>query len=177
MTEQVTSPSEGGLRNPEDASAGADVVVLGIGNFLMGDDGAGIHVIDRLRSDAALPSSVLLVDGGTLGFSLMEQVESARVLIVVDAMQLDAEPGTVKSFLDGELDNFLAAPTQRSVHDANLGDVMRMCALRDTLPENRILVGIQPASIDWGDTPTAAVDRGVDAACACIKSIIEEYAP
>ncbi|MBD3648158.1 MAG: hydrogenase maturation protease, partial [Pseudomonadales bacterium] len=113
---QTTAPwSESSVRECGER-AGKSVVILGLGNVLLGDDGAGIHVIEHLRLNPAFPSEFLLIDGGTLSFSLLELVENARILVVVDAMELDAAPGTVRLFVDDDLDNFLAAPRQRSVH-------------------------------------------------------------
>lgn len=178
MTNQVPliTPSIFPAKDPEFASTGsADIVVLGIGNLLLGDDGAGIHVIERLGCAGRLPADVRLVDGGTIGFTLLEQVEAARVLIIVDAMRQDAPPGTVSVHVDEDLDEFLAAPLQRSVHDANVGDVLRMSALRGRLPAHRVLVGIAPLSIGWGDTPSPEVAGGIDKACDRIAEMIEEW--
>ncbi|HKI75300.1 MAG TPA: hydrogenase maturation protease, partial [Pseudomonadales bacterium] len=130
--------------------------------------------IERLKDRAELPAEVTLVDGGTIGFTLLEPVEAARTLIIVDAMKTDDAPGTVHIFADEALDEFLAAPTQRSVHDANVGDVLRMSALRGTLPPHRILVGITAEDIGWNTTPSQAVVRGIETACSEIKRIIEE---
>jgi hydrogenase maturation protease len=151
-------------------------VVLGLGNVLLGDDGAGIHVVKRLKAKHSLPEEVALIDGGTLSFTLLEIVEAASALIVVDAMELDGPAGQLETFIDDELDTFLAAPVQRNVHDLNLGDLLRMCALRDKLPAHRALIGIQPESIEWSDKPSAAVSEGIDVACDTISELIREWA-
>lgn len=172
----VTTTEPGQTERPGSAcQTGARIVVLGIGNLLLGDDGAGVHVVRALQSQNLLADDVLAVDGGTIGFTLLEQVEAARVLIIVDAMKMDDPPGKVRLFVDEELDRFLSAPTQRSVHDANVGDVLRMSALRGTLPAHRVLVGIAPMSIDWGDSPSEPVRRGIRVACRQIIRLIEEW--
>lgn len=160
-----------------DCDTGWRPLVLGFGNVLLGDDGAGIHVIERLRADGGLPPGVELLDGGTLNFSLLDRVESATALIVVDATDLGVAPGTVSCFADRDMDAFLASPAQRSVHDLNLGDLLRMCALRDALPERRFLVGIQPQSIDWSPEPKPAVAAGIEEACRRVRAVIEELMP
>lgn len=154
---------------------GERVMVLGLGNSLLGDDGAGVHVVQRLQADPSFPSEVLLIDGGTLSFTLLELVESIGSLIVVDAMEFGADPGTVRWFFDAEVDQFLSAPTQRSVHDANLGDLMRMCALRGVLPERRVLIGIQPQVIEWNEMPSEPVSAGIDIACNRIGQWVEAW--
>lgn len=150
-------------------------VVLGLGNVLMGDDGAGVHTVERLRCESDLPERASLIDGGTLSFSLLETLESAHGLIVVDAMQLDSAPGTVRTFVDDELDEFLGAAAQRSIHDVNLGDLLRMCALRGTLPAHRALVGIQPERIEWNDGPGPAVSEGIERACEAVNLMLEAW--
>lgn len=148
-------------------------IVIGIGNNLMTDDGAGIHVIDRLR-EAELPEHVRLVDGGTLGFTLLEIVEGARRLIVVDAAQLEAAPGTVQVFQDQEMDAYLTGCRRSSVHEVNLLDVIGAARFRGNMPQRYALVGIQPESVDWGADPTESVARGVEQATAAILALLNE---
>jgi hydrogenase maturation protease len=153
----------------------AGTVVIGIGNSLFGDDGAGIHAIARL-ADLGLPDDVQLVDGGTLSFTLLERVESAERLIVVDAARLDAAPGTVKVFHDADMDEFLTSAKRPSVHEVNLLDVLVGARIRGRLPGRRTLVGIQPESLDWSSTPTPAVAEGVERAAAEIAALCKEVA-
>lgn len=150
-----------------------DTLVIGIGNNLLTDDGAGIHVIERLQR-AGLPEHVELVDGGTLGFTLLELVEDARRLIVVDAAQLEAEPGAVEVFEDQQMDAYLTTCRRSSVHEVNLMDVIGAARFRGLMPERYALVGIQPASTDWGSEPTERVARGVEQATAIIIDMVGE---
>lgn len=155
------------------AGKSIETLVIGIGNNLMTDDGAGVHVIERLQA-AGVPGHVELVDGGTLGFTLLESVECARRLIVVDAAQLDAEPGTVEVFENEDMDAYLSNCRRASVHEVNLMDVMSAAKFRGTMPPNYALVGIQPATVDWGSEPTEAVARGVEKATAIIIEMVTE---
>ncbi|MFP4208052.1 MAG: HyaD/HybD family hydrogenase maturation endopeptidase [Wenzhouxiangella sp.] len=148
-------------------------LVIGIGNNLMTDDGAGVHVIERLQA-LDLPDHVELVDGGTLGFALLEIVENAQRLIVTDAANLEAEPGTVQVFENDTMDAYLARCRRSSVHEVNLMDVMSAAKFRGTMPDDYALVGIQPAQIDWGSEPTEAVARGVDEAVQIILDMLAE---
>jgi hydrogenase maturation protease len=153
----------------------AGTLVIGIGNSLFGDDGAGIHVVERLRG-LDLPEDVRLVDGGTLSFTLLELVESAERLIVVDAAQLHDDPGTVRIFRDEAMDEFLTSAARPSVHEVNLLDVLVGARIRGRLPERRTLVGIQPLSLDWSSTPTPAVADGVARAADEIAALCREVA-
>jgi hydrogenase maturation protease len=148
-------------------------LVIGIGNSLFGDDGAGIHVIETLR-EAGLPEGVELVDGGTLSFTLLDFVEEADRLIVVDAAELHAEPGTVEVFHDAAMDAFLTSSKRPSVHEVNLLDVLVAARIRGRLPAKRTLVGIQPLSLDWSSTPTPDVAAGVAKAADAIAGMCEK---
>jgi hydrogenase maturation protease len=151
-------------------------LVIGIGNSLLTDDGAGIHVINRL-SQRNLPEDVELLDGGTLGFTLLENIETTARLIVVDAAQLDAEPGTVKVLQNAEMDDYLGGSLRSSVHEVNLLDMMVAARLRGRLPAEYALVGIQPESIDWGSEPSSVVGEAVDRAVELIEAMLVEKSP
>lgn len=150
-------------------------LVIGIGNNLLGDDGAGIHAIERLRGKG-LPDHVELVDGGTLSFTLLEQVENAEFLVIVDAAELDSEPGTVKLFQNHEMDDFLSTSRRPSVHEVNLLDVLTAARLRRRMPARYAMVGIQPLNVGWSSTPSAPVDRAVDEAVEIIAELVGESA-
>lgn len=151
-------------------------LVIGIGNSLLTDDGAGVHVIEQLRQ-TDLPEGVELLDGGTLGFALLEMVESVERLIIIDAAQLDADPGTVRSFRNQEMDVYLTSRKRSSVHEVNLMDIMSAARLRGLMPKHYALVGIQPASMDWGSVPTEPVARGVAEATLLVLGMIHEELP
>lgn len=146
-------------------------LVIGIGNNLMTDDGAGVHVIEALQK-LDLPANVELMDGGTLGFTLLESVEGADRLIVVDAANLDAEPGTVQVFENEQMDIYLSRCKRSSVHEVNLMDVMSAAKFRGTMPPDYALVGIKPAEVDWGSEPTEAVARGISEAVSIISDMV-----
>lgn len=146
-------------------------LVIGIGNNLLGDDGAGIHAIERLRGKS-LPDHVELVDGGTLSFTLLEQVENAEFLVIVDAAELDAEPGTVRLFENAEMDQFLSTSRRPSVHEVNLLDVLTAARLRKRMPARYAMVAIQPRDVEWSSTPSTPVDTAVDEAVDIIAGLV-----
>ncbi len=98
-------------------------LVLGIGNTLLSDEGTGIHMLDYLRDHFPDLPCVEYLDGGTLSFTLAAWIEDATNLIVVDAAELLAAPGTVQVFRGEDMDRF-AGKTKRSVHEVSLGDLL-----------------------------------------------------
>lgn len=122
------------------------VVVIGLGNPLMGDDGLGLAVLDELRSGYTLPDAVELVDGGTWGMNLLPVIEDADELILIDAIDVAAKPGTLVRLEHHQLPRYLA--TKISPHQVDLRDVLALAELRGTLPPDTVALGLQPASIE-----------------------------
>jgi len=149
-------------------------LILGLGNSLLCDEGAGVHVIAYLQRHHADEAELHYLDGGTLSFDLAPEMQAADRLIVVDAAQLKADPGTVRLFEDGEMDRFLGQ-ARRSVHEVGLLDLMDISRLLDALPQRRALVGIQPGNIDWGDQPTPAVAAAIPEAAAMVLGLVERW--
>jgi len=150
-------------------------LVLGIGNPLMQDDGVGVHVVQRLKSEYPDSPQVEFMDGGTLSFSLIGEIESAANLIVIDAAQFSDEPGSVRTFLGEEMDFFLGQQKNSSVHDVTLVDLMSIALLSDRLPARRALIGIQPGSIDWGTEPTPAIKKAIPNVCTIAAELVEKW--
>jgi len=155
---------------------GPRTVVLGIGNTLLRDDGAGIHVIHALR-ERGLPAAwrATCLDGGTLSFALLAEIEPRDRLIVVDAAQVSGTPGTVRVFEGDEMDRFLRARRRQSVHEVGLLELLQVACLTDTLPDRRALVAIQPQSIEWGDAPTSPVAAAIPKACDTTLALIRRW--
>jgi hydrogenase maturation protease len=150
-------------------------VVLGIGNTLLGDEGAGVHALRALEARAVDLPDIEYLDGGTLSFSLAAAIEEADQLIVLDAAQLNAAPGTVQLFEDDAMDRFLGSRRKASVHEVGLIDLMVMARLAGRFPERRALIGIQPEYLDWAEAPTAAVAAAIPQACDLALDVLDRW--
>jgi hydrogenase maturation protease len=151
------------------------ILVLGIGNILLTDEGVGIHIVNRLAREAPLPEEVELMDGGTLSFTLAVAIESAGSLIVVDAADLQAAPGTWRLFQGDAMDAFLMGNHRSSVHEVGLTDLRVIALLAGHWPERRALLAVQPESVDWGEVPTPAVATSIPQACSAIRELISAW--
>ncbi len=145
---------------------------MGVGNTLLRDDGIGIHVASALRGSVSSLSGLTIIDGGTIGLALLPEVEESEVLVIVDATELGAPPGTVRVFVNGEIDRFLNGK-RPSVHEVAIVDLLAAAGIRGRRPEHCALIGIQPASIDWGLELTDDVQAAVPEACRRIHEFIE----
>jgi hydrogenase maturation protease len=153
-----------------------DILVLGVGNTLLSDEGVGVHVVEALLRSPNLPrEGVEYVDGGTLSFTLAAPIQLAKALIVVDAAQLNAAPGTLRVFLGDEMDRFLNSNRKSSVHEVGLADLRAIAILADHWPERRAMIAIQPQKLDWGEYPTDEVVAAIPQACAEINSLIDGW--
>jgi hydrogenase maturation protease len=151
------------------------VVVMGIGNSLLADDGVGIHVIHCLKD--ALPNEPIdWIDAGTLNFTLLEYLEHARALVVVDAAELGEKPGTVRVFQGEEMDRMVASGRRNSVHEAGLADVLAMARLKDWLPHHRALVTVQPQRVDWGEQLSEPVAAALPGLCEQARLLAQRWA-
>jgi len=150
-------------------------LVLGLGNDLLSDEGAGIHVVRRLAAQGLQLPDVEFMDGGTLSFTLAPAIEDAAALIVVDTAELNAEPGTVRVFEGTAMDAFVMGGKKTSVHEVNLADLLSIARLQGALPERRALVGVQPQTVDWGTDPSASAARAIPVACTRVTEILERW--
>jgi hydrogenase maturation protease len=151
-----------------------NTLILGIGNTLLSDEGVGIHMLDYMRRHYPELAGVEYLDGGTLSFTLAAWIEEADNLIVVDAAELDAIPGTVRVFPGEEMDRF-AGKTKRSVHEVSLGDLLAIAHLTDALPAKRALVAIQPEEIDWGQCLSNRVKQALPVAGRSISDLLQQW--
>jgi hydrogenase maturation protease len=149
------------------------IAVVGIGNNLLTDDGAGIHTLTRFE-ESNTDDDVDCLDGGTVGLALLDRLSDLGGLIALDAMILGKPPGAITVLLGEDMDSHLR--NQRgSVHEVGLSDLMDALRLRDDLPARRALIGIEPGDMDWGTEPTAAVASAVPEAAAMALDLAREW--
>lgn len=152
----------------------ATTLVLGIGNTLLTDEGVGVHVVNHLETVRPDYPGVSYVDGGTLSFTLAGQLADHQRLIVVDAAHTGKPPGSVVVYEDEAMDRYLTGNRQ-SVHEVGLMDLLDIARLTDHYPRHRALVGIEPASIDWGEQPSTVVSPAVAVAAAEVLELIRMW--
>ncbi|HVA54678.1 MAG TPA: hydrogenase maturation protease [Gammaproteobacteria bacterium] len=153
----------------------AAIVVLGLGNTLLGNDGSGVQVVQQLRTSCRAPTGVRFVDGGTLSFSLLDEIENVDALIVVDAAQLGEAPGTVHIFKDLAMDQFLRSKRTCSVHEANLSEFLDMAQKSGHLPSRRAFIGIQPEVVARHTEVSPSVRSGLETACTHVRALIARW--
>lgn len=131
------------------------VLVLGIGNLIMSDDGVGVRVVQLLAERFGFPAGVTVLDGGTLGLDLLPRLEGVDRLLVVDAVETGRAPGTLVR-LTGE-DVPAVLETKISPHQVGLKDLLTVATLQGFAPREMVLWGVQPERIEPGMELSPAV--------------------
>jgi hydrogenase maturation protease len=119
------------------------VLVLGVGNLLLKDDGVGVHLINSLR-DTVFPENIQLIDAGTVSHQLISLFHETDYLILVDAVSADDVPGSIYRFSPDDI-NFQTG-YKLSLHEMNLIDILQMAELTGAKPET-VIIGIQPKDV------------------------------
>ena len=155
------------------ADAQGNTLVLGVGNPLMGDDGAGVLAVQRLLARPDLPPDVAVVDGGTAGLGLIPLMEGYRRVVLVDAVLMGEPPGTVRRFEWREA-RVGGHEQPLSLHQSDLADALALAEALGSLPAEVIVFGVQPQRTDWDRPLSEAVARAlpglVDALIAEVRS-------
>jgi len=146
------------------------ILILGIGNYLMGDEGVGVHVANRLQNEI-LPSGVDVLDGGTGGFHLLSYFEGYETLILVDAT-LDNNPnGTIRLIRPRFAKDF---PTAMSTHDIGLKDMVSALQLMGKMPDIHLFVVSIESLQQQGIELTEEVEKVIPDLIEKIKVLISE---
>lgn len=132
------------------------VLVLGIGNLVMSDDGVGVKVVQHLQREYRFDENVEIMDGGTLGLDLLPKLEGIDHLIVVDAVETGRKPGTCVRLAGEELP--IALETKVSAHQMGLKDLLSVARLLGHSPGEMVLIGVQPGSIEMDTELTPEVE-------------------
>lgn len=148
-------------------------LVLGIGNLLLSDEGIGVRIVEALEERFYLPENVDVIDGGTSGMEILQDIASRDLLIVVDAVKSNHEPGSLFVLHD---DDVPALFTQKiSPHQLGLSDVLMALKMTDEFPHKLILVGIEPASLVPSMSLSAIGQHAKERALAQVVSLLREY--
>ncbi|MBW6471880.1 MAG: HyaD/HybD family hydrogenase maturation endopeptidase [Anaerolineaceae bacterium] len=148
-------------------------LILGVGNYILSDDGLSVHVLERLQADNLIPDEIQMIDGGTCGLDLLQYLEGVSNLIIIDAIKTrDGIPGSIVRLDRDQIPAYLSLKI--SPHDIGLPDLLATAKLRDLYPEKIVIFGIQPASLELGVELSPEVASKVDALIELIQKEVNE---
>ncbi|WBJ99321.1 HyaD/HybD family hydrogenase maturation endopeptidase [Methylocystis parvus] len=149
-----------------------NVLILGIGNILWGDEGFGVRAVEAFHRRYETPKNVALLDGGTQGLYLVHFVEEADFLLVFDAIDYGLAPGTLKVVRDDEVPKFTGSK-KMSLHQTGFQEVLSAAELLGRYPRRLALIGCQPLDLEnWGGALTAPVSSAIDPALGAAAEIL-----
>jgi hydrogenase maturation protease len=158
------------IKRQDQIKPASPILILGVGNLLLCDEGVGVHIIDLLKK-LELPVYVELIDGGTALIDLLHLLCDRVKVIVVDAVRLGSQPGSVYRFTTDEVSEL--KPNQISVHQIGILEALRMAELAGWSPGQTVIFGIEPAKMDWGLELSPEVTKTIP---DVINLILEELA-
>lgn len=145
------------------------ILVLGLGNTIMTDDGFGVKTVNTLSSRYLFHGPLTLVDGGTLGLDLLPFLEEVESLIILDALDMRAAPGEIFRLEGDEVPRAFAS--KLSVHQMGLQDLLAVAELQGHVPKNLVVWGVQPDCIEMGTELTETVAAAID---PVVSRVLEE---
>jgi len=147
------------------------ILVLGLGNILLSDEGVGVRIVEALDAGHELPDGIEVLDGGTSGMDLLDAVAERDCLIVADAVNADRPPGRVIRLEDDEIR--MLFELRYSPHQLGLSDLLAALRLIGKAPRRVVVVGVVPQSLSLGMELSPAVAAGRDVA---VGMIVDELA-
>jgi hydrogenase maturation protease len=124
-----------------------DILILGIGNILLKDEGIGVHVVKKIK-EMSLPDNVEVLDGGTAGLDLVDFISGYKKLIVIDAVTTGDKPGTIYRLTEENLN--IGPKAIMSFHEIDFLDALHMSHIMKEKPEEVVVIGIEPKDMSDG---------------------------
>ncbi|WP_242157404.1 hydrogenase maturation protease [Aestuariivivens sediminis] len=150
------------------------ILILGVGNYLMGNEGVGVHVIQEMAT-MKLPDNVDILDGGTGGFLLLHCFEAYKAVIFVDATLDGQKEGTISLIRPKFASDF---PSALSVHDVGLKDMIEAVYLLENKPDIHLFTisinEVVPMSLELSTTVKQAIPRTIDDIIKLTKRLTAE---
>lgn len=134
------------------------IVILGLGNILLKDEGVGVRVAGEL-SKRGLPENVDIIDGGTASLDVLTSIKDIEKLIIIDALKGGEEPGSIYRLCPEDL----LAETKNcvSLHQINLLDALNIAKKIGSTPEETVIIGIEPKAVDSGLGVTSCIEQKI----------------
>ncbi|UCF43450.1 MAG: HyaD/HybD family hydrogenase maturation endopeptidase [Planctomycetota bacterium] len=153
------------------------ILILGVGNILLRDEGIGVHAAKELQKQN-LPANVEVIDGGTMGLDVLSLAAGVDKLVIVDALRSGRKPGAIyKIYLNTEQGDGIRQlfrqekQSKISLHQVGLLDGLSLAERINRLPEEIVIIGVEPGVVDYGLELTEQVERKVQ---EIIKKVLEE---
>ena len=144
------------------------VLVLGLGNILLRDEGVGVRVIEALAERYVMPAGVEILDGGTSGMDLLDAIAGCDHLLICDAVRADAPPASVMTLRDAQVPALFR--NRFSPHQLGVADLLATLVLTGETPSSITLIGVVPVDLSLGLDLSPEVGRAAERAVECLAT-------
>lgn len=144
------------------------IIVLGVGNILLSDEGVGVRAVEKLQRDFVLPAGVEVIDGGTTGMEMLEDLAGADHILIVDAVRSGNAPASIVRIAGEQVPVFFR--TKLSPHQIGLSDVLATLVLTGEQPGGVTVIGVEPVSLETA----MALSPQVEAVLPEVVSLVVE---
>ena len=155
------------LKNQPQNEMTPRIVIIGVGNLLMKDEGIGIHAVQSLQ-EIGLPPDVKLIDGGTSP-DLISYTRAGDKMIIIDAARAGSKPGTIYRFRPEDIAAGKGSLT--SAHEMGVVENLNLMTITGNAPAEVVIIGIEPAEIDWGTELSPQLKQRLP---AIVKVVLKE---
>lgn len=132
------------------------IIVLGVGNILLSDEGIGVRAVEKLQRDFVLPAEVEVIDGGTTGMEMLEDLACADHIVIIDAVRSGNAPASIVRLAGEQVPVFFR--TKLSPHQIGLSDVLATLVLTGEQPGGVTVIGVEPVSLETSMTLSPQVE-------------------
>lgn len=150
-----------------------EIVLLGVGNILLTDEGLGVHVVKELKESFTFTPAISIIDGGTMGMELLTYMRGMKKILLVDAINGGEAPGTIYEFPHKELEQYFTEHI--SVHEVGMQDILRIRAIQEDPLEDAVVIGVEPESLEIGFEPSAPVQRALPEVKERVLHVLKEW--
>ncbi len=152
-----------------------EVLVLGLGNTRLADDGIGVHVVRQLARDPETPPGLKALDAGAFGFRLLSKLTKAQAVLMVDVADLGAPPGTTRLLEREELVLHVSRGGRVSAHESGLVDLLTLARMEGYQPKRLALLAVQPQTLEWGEDMSAPVSESLPLVCEQVVRTVLDW--
>jgi len=151
----------------------AQTLLLGLGNLLFRDEGLGIRALERLLERYRLPPAVQPLDGGVMGLELLNYLDDAERVLVIDAVRTGQPPGSLVRLADAEIPKALSL--KMSMHQVNFQEALALGQLRGKQPAQLLVCGMEPELLEAGTELSATVAARLDSLVAAVIATLQDW--
>lgn len=150
-----------------------EIVLLGVGNILLTDEGLGVHVVKELKESFIFTPAISIIDGGTMGMELLTYMRGMKKILLVDAINGGDAPGTIYEFPHKELEQYFTEHI--SVHEVGMQDILRIRAIQEDPLEDAVVIGVEPESLEIGFEPSEPVQCALPEVKKRVLNVLREW--